>query len=86
LNEVVGWLRALRPGDYDALLINPGGFTTAEGALPEAIADLSIPVYEVHASNPAARGIRSVLQPVSKGTVCGFGYAGYGLALRGLAR
>lgn len=84
LDEVVGWLRALRPGEYDALLINPGGFTTAEGVLPEVITDLSIPAYEVHASNPAARGVRSRLQPVCKGSVCGFGYAGYGLALRGI--
>lgn len=84
LDEVVAWLRAVQPGEYAALLINPGGFTTAEGALPDAIAALPMPAYEVHASNPAARGVHSVLQPVCQGAVCGFGYAGYGIALRGL--
>jgi len=70
--------------EFDALLINPSGFTTREGALPEAIAAAGITAIEVHASNPARRGVRSTLAPVCQGSVCGFGYAGYGIALRGL--
>ena len=59
---------------FDALLINPSGFTVAEGPLPEAIGSLSIPAVEVHASNPAARGVRSTITPACAAAVCGFGY------------
>ena len=68
-----------------ALIINPGGFTTTDGALPEVIDKLPFPAYEVHASNPAARGVRSNIQPVCRGAICGFGYAGYRLALTAIA-
>lgn len=71
-------------GGFDALVINPGGFTTTSGPLPAAIAAMGIPAYEVHGSNPSARGVASSVQPVCKGSICGFGYAGYGLALRAI--
>ncbi len=83
-DAVVALLESRAAGEYLALLINPGGFTTTEGPLPEAIAQLTFPAYEVHASNPGARGVRSTLLPVCKGAVCGFGYDGYRLALTGL--
>ena len=68
----------------DACLINPAGWTTSSGVLRAAIAQVSFPVIEVHASNPTARGTVSTIQPVSKGSVYGFGYYGYYLALQGL--
>ena len=71
-------------GDVDACLINPAGWTTSSGVLRAAIAQVSFPVIEVHASNPTARGTVSTIQPVSKGSVYGFGYYGYYLALQGL--
>lgn len=81
---LVAFLKSCDADEYLALLINPSGFTTSEGPLPGAIADLVFPAYEVHASNPGARGVRSTLLPVCKGAVCGFGYDGYRLALSGL--
>ena len=78
--EVCNKLFAAR-GAFAALIINPAGFTVMEGPLPGAIAELGFPTYEVHASNPSARGIRSVIQPVCKGAICGFGYRGYAMAL-----
>ena len=48
-----------RTGLFDAVLINPSGFTASDGPLPDAIAAAGLPVYEVHASNPSARGVRS---------------------------
>jgi 3-dehydroquinate dehydratase-2 len=69
---------------FDAVLINPSGFTTSDGPLPDAIAAAGLPVYEVHASNPSARGVRSSITPVCRGAVCGFGYDGYRIALMGL--
>ncbi|HEY6598595.1 MAG TPA: type II 3-dehydroquinate dehydratase [Pseudomonadales bacterium] len=78
--EVCAKLNAAR-GKFAALIINPAGFTVMEGPLPNAIVQLGFPAYEVHASNPSARGIRSVIQPVCKGAICGFGYRGYAMAL-----
>ena len=78
--EVCNKLFAAR-GRFVALVINPAGFTVMEGPLPNAIAELDFPAYEVHASNPSARGIKSVIQPVCKGAICGFGYSGYAMAL-----
>jgi len=81
---LVNKLGAVTPADYIALIINPGGFTTTTGPLPEALKVLAIPAYEVHASNPASRGVVSTIAPFCKGAMCGFGYAGYGLALQAI--
>lgn len=84
-SEVVERLQALDPATIDAMIINPGGFTATTGPLPETIRHLPFPAYEVHASNPAARGIQSTVLPVCRGAVCGFGYAGYRLVLAAIA-
>ncbi|TNF81162.1 MAG: type II 3-dehydroquinate dehydratase [Gammaproteobacteria bacterium] len=81
--EVAAWIQDAA-GEIDALIINPSGFTTAEGPLIDALRGVSVPVVEVHASNPSARGVRSTVTPVCKGAVCGFGYDGYRVALGGL--
>ena len=83
--EVISKLRGLKSGDIDALIINPGGFTAIEGQLPETVSSLGVPAFEVHASNPAARDVRSKLLPVCQGGVCGFGYAGYGMVLQAIS-
>ena len=83
--EVVNYLYAAHDsGDVDACLINPAGYTTSSGVLRAAIAQVRFPVIEVHASNPTSRGTVSTIQPVSKGSVYGFGYYGYYLALEGV--
>ena len=41
---------------FDACLINPAGYTTVSGPLRGAIQQVPMPVIEVHASNPTARG------------------------------
>ncbi|MBM3943675.1 MAG: type II 3-dehydroquinate dehydratase [SAR202 cluster bacterium] len=66
---------------FDAALINPAGYTTLVGPLRGAITQVKFPVIEVHASNPSSRGTVSAIQPVCKGSVYGFGYFGYYLAL-----
>ena len=83
--EVVNYLYSAHDsGDVDACLINPAGYTTSSGVLRAAIAQVRFPVIEVHASNPTSRGTVSTIQPVSKGSVYGFGYYGYYLALEGV--
>jgi 3-dehydroquinate dehydratase-2 len=83
--ELVERLRSADPSAYDALIINPAGFTSTSGPLPETIRNLPFPAFEVHASNPAARGVTSTILPACRGGVCGFGYAGYRLALEAVA-
>ena len=83
--KTVACVERLGSGEFVAGIINPSGFTATEGPLPRAIAELEIPFYEVHASNPSSRDIKSTILPVCKGGVCGFGYAGYGVALRSIS-
>ena len=82
--EVVNALYDAHDRDIDAALINPAGYTTGNGPLKAAIAQVRFPVIEVHASNPTSRGTVSNIQPVSKGSVYGFGIYGYYLALEGV--
>jgi len=73
---------------YDAIVINPGAYTHYSYAIADAIAALRIPVVEAHLSNIAARETfrrTSVLAPVCRGTIAGFGAQSYALALRGAA-
>lgn len=82
--QVVSFLNDANAAHYSALIINPGGFTATDGDLPATIGEFDVPAYEVHASNPAARGVRSTILPVCDGAICGFGYAGYDLALKAI--
>ena len=79
--EVVNALYAAWEDGYAACLINPAGYTTGTGPLRGAIQQVPMPVIEVHASNPTARGTVSAVLPVSQGCVYGFGVYGYYLAL-----
>ena len=65
-------------------IINPAGYTVGYPALCAAITQVAFPVYELHMSNPAARGRVSEIAAAAKGVVTGFGIRGYLLALQGL--
>ena len=71
----------------DGVVLNAGGYTHTSVALADAVAALSIPVIEVHISNPYAREpFRhfSYLSPICNGTITGLGLDGYRLAVEGL--
>lgn len=86
-NDASTVIAAIEAADsIDAIVINPGGFTAAENDIPAAITARGVPAIEVHASNPAARGVQSVIAPVCRGAICGFGYFGYRLALMALSK
>ena len=70
-------------GKYDGIILNAGAFTHYSYAIRDAIASVSVPVVEVHMSNVHAREEfrrNSVLTPVCRGEVLGFGKNSYILA------
>ena len=70
------------------IIINPGAYTHTSIALRDAISAVEVPVIEIHISNIFAReSFRhlSHIAPVAKASLCGFGVAGYALAIDGLA-
>jgi len=84
---IVEELHAAR-GRADGIVLNAGAFTHYGYALRDAIAAVGIPTIEVHLTNTLAREpfrATSVIGPVCRGTIAGFGVTSYLLALRALA-
>ena len=74
-------------GAYDAIVLNAGGYTHTSVALMDCIAAITVPVYEVHISNPLAREAfrhNSLVGQKCVGTVSGFGLDSYRLAVEGI--
>lgn len=73
---------------YDACVINAGAYTHYSYAIADAIRCVAKPFVEVHISNPHAREDfrhTSVISPVCKGTIQGFGKRSYLLAVDALS-
>ncbi len=80
LQEARAWAKGV--------VFNAAGYTHTSVALRDAILAIPIPVIEVHLSNPQAREEfrhRSLIAPVCRGSIAGFGWQSYALALRALA-
>ena len=76
-------------GRCGAIVVNAGAISHYGWSLHDALATFAGPVVELHLSNPDAREPwrhRSVLAPVSDGTVAGFGGVGYELAVEAVSR
>lgn len=85
--ELVDWIQQAVE-QYAGLVLNPAAYTHTSVALRDAVAATGLPAVEVHLSNLYRREEfrhRSLLAPVCLGQICGFGIAGYELALRALA-
>jgi 3-dehydroquinate dehydratase II len=72
---------------FDGILINPAAYTHTSVAIRDALAAVALPAVEVHLSNTHTREEfrrRSLISPVVKGTIMGFGQNSYYLGLEAL--
>jgi len=82
--ELVTWIQQAA-GQWDVLVLNAAAYTHTSVALRDAISGTGIPTIEVHLSNVHAREEfrhRSLIAPVVKGIIAGFGPESYLLALQ----
>jgi 3-dehydroquinate dehydratase II len=71
--------------DFDAVLINAGGYTHTSVAISDAIAGVTTPVLEVHISNIYKREEfrhKSIITKECVGMISGLGLKGYELGIR----
>lgn len=84
--DLVDWIQ--EAGRIGAgVILNAGAYTHTSLALRDAIAGSGAQVVEVHLSNVHAREHfrhRSLVAPVARGVILGFGSQSYDLALQGL--
>ena len=87
--ELVGWLHQA-VDDAAHVVLNPAAFTHYSYALRDAAAQVTtsgLRLVEVHLTNPATRERfrhTSVIGGVATGTIAGFGFDSYRLALNAL--
>ena len=78
-------INELQQASCDGIILNAGGYTHTSVAIRDCIESISTPVVEVHISNISKRESfrhESLLSPVCKGCIFGFGLKGYELATK----
>ncbi len=86
--DLVDWIQEAGAKKAVGIVLNPAGFTHTSVAIHDAIKAVGVPVIETHISNIHAREPwrhRSYVSLVAKAVICGFGVAGYALAIDGIA-
>jgi 3-dehydroquinate dehydratase-2 len=81
--ELVAWIQEAK-GKFDVIVLNAAAYTHTSIALRDAIAATGVPTIEVHLSNVYAREKfrqKSLIAPVCRGQITGFGAHSYVLAL-----
>lgn len=81
--ELVAWIQQAK-GKFDVIVLNAAAYTHTSIALRDAIAATGIPTIEIHLSNTQAREKfrhKSLIAPVCRGQIAGFGPNSYVLAL-----
>ena len=82
--HLIDWIHEAGSRGARAIILNAGGLTHTSVALHDAIKSVTVPVIEVHLSNPHAREAfrhHSFIAAVARATIAGFGPLGYTLAL-----
>jgi 3-dehydroquinate dehydratase-2 len=89
--QIVDWIHEtgaeVKAGSSIGAVYNPGAHTHYSYAIRDAIEAASVPVIELHISNVHAREEfrhHSVISPLARGIIVGFGVLGYSLAINGL--
>lgn len=85
--EIVELIGKAKAG-FDGILINPAAYTHTSVAIRDSVSAVNIPTVEVHLSNIYAREEfrhTSLIAPVARGQVSGFGPMSYILGLEALA-
>ena len=85
--DIIDELHRVGFGEVDGVVLNAGAYTHTSLAIADAIAAIKVPVVEVHISNVHAREeIRhhSMISPVCRGVIAGFGLDSYRLGVEAL--
>ena len=85
--QLIGWVQDAERQGFGGIVMNPGALTHYSIALRDAVASVRVPVVEVHLSNVHGREEfrrHSVIAPVARGQISGFGAASYLLGLDAL--
>ena len=85
--ELINWIHEA-VSEWSAIIINPAAYTHTSVAIMDALKLVSCPIVEVHISNVYQRETfrhHSYVSPVATGVICGFGPAGYELALEAIS-
>lgn len=81
--ELVAWIQQAK-GSCDVIVLNAAAYTHTSIALRDAISAVGVPTIEIHLSNIHAREEfrhKSLIAPVCRGQISGFGANSYILAL-----
>lgn len=87
--HLVDWLHEANASGAKGVILNAAAFTHTSVALHDAIKAITVPVIEVHLSNPHKREEfrhKSYVASAARGTIAGFGALSYTLALDAIAR
>ena len=85
--QIVDFIQSAKKNKFDGILINPAAYTHTSVAVRDAIAACGLITVEVHLSNIYSREEfrhKSLISPVAKGTILGFGAKSYTLGLAAL--
>ena len=85
---LVDWFHEAKRKHAVGVVINPAGYTTTSVSILDAIYAVQLPTIEVHITNIHQREEfrhHSYISKGAKAVICGFGVAGYALAIEGLA-
>jgi len=82
--RIVDFIGKAKKNKFQGILINPAAYTHTSVAIRDAIAGCGLVTVEVHLSNIYSREEfrqKSLISPVAKGTIMGFGAKSYSLGL-----